>query len=44
MIIMITLVDRRVLSTKLRQVLGYVPSAVFPAIIFPAIFLMIMEI
>ena len=35
---MITLVDRRVLSTKLRQVLGYVPSAVFPAIIFPAIF------
>ena len=35
---MITLVDRRVLSTKLKQVLGYVPSAVFPAIIFPAIF------
>ena len=35
---MITLVDRRVLSTKLIQVLGYVPSAVFPAIIFPAIF------
>ena len=35
---MITLVDRRVLGVKLRQVLGYVPSAVFPAIIFPAIF------
>ena len=35
---MITLVDRRVLNIKLRQVLGYVPSAVFPAIIFPAIF------
>jgi len=35
---MITLVDRRVLGAKLRQVLGYVPSAVFPAIIFPAIF------
>ena len=35
---MIILVDRRVLSAKLRQVLGYVPSAVFPAIIFPAIF------
>jgi len=35
---MVTLVDRRVLSTKLKQVLGYVPSAVFPAIIFPAIF------
>jgi len=35
---MVTLVDRRVLSTKLKQVLGYVPAAVFPAIIFPAIF------
>ena len=35
---MITLVDRRILGTKLKQVLGYVPSAVFPAIIFPAIF------
>ena len=35
---MVTLIDRRVLSTKLKQVLGYVPSAVFPAIIFPAIF------
>ena len=35
---MITLVDRRVLGPKLKQVLGYVPSAVFPAIIFPAIF------
>ena len=35
---MISLVDRRVLSTKLKQVLGYVPAAVFPSIIFPAIF------
>ena len=35
---MITLVDRRALNTKLKQVLGYVPAAVFPAIIFPAIF------
>jgi len=35
---MVTLVDRRVLSRKVKQVLGYVPSAVFPAIIFPAIF------
>tara|TARA_B100001123_G_C15079595_1_gene935083 strand:+ start:659 stop:970 length:312 start_codon:yes stop_codon:yes gene_type:complete len=35
---MVALVDRRVLSTKLKQVLGYVPAAVFPAIIFPAIF------
>ena len=35
---MITFVDRRVLSPKLKQVLSYVPGAVFPAIIFPAIF------
>ena len=35
---MVVLIDRRVLGTKLKQVLGYVPSAVFPAIIFPAIF------
>ena len=35
---MVTLVDRKVLSTKLKQVLAYVPAAVFPAIIFPAIF------
>jgi len=35
---MIALVDRRLLNTKLKQVLGYVPAAVFPAIIFPAIF------
>ena len=36
---MVTLVDRRLLGTKLKQVLGYVPAAVFPAIIFPALFL-----
>ena len=36
---MVTLVNRRLLSTKLTQVLGYVPAAVFPAIIFPAVFL-----
>ena len=36
---MVTLVDRQILSTKLKQVLGYVPAAVFPAIIFPAVFL-----
>ena len=35
---MVVLIDRRVLGLKLKQVLGYVPSAVFPAIIFPAIF------
>ena len=36
---MVTLVDGRILSTKLKLVLGYVPAAVFPAIIFPALFL-----
>ena len=36
---MVTLVDRRLLGAKLKQVLGYVPAAVFPAIIFPAVFL-----
>ena len=36
---MVTLVDGRILSAKLKQVLGYVPAAVFPAIIFPAVFL-----
>tara|TARA_Y100000768_G_scaffold278758_1_gene213997 strand:- start:871 stop:1182 length:312 start_codon:yes stop_codon:yes gene_type:complete len=35
---MITLVDRKVLGSRLKQVLSYVPAAVFPAIIFPAIF------
>jgi len=35
---MVTLVDRKVLNIKLKQVLSYVPAAVFPAIIFPAIF------
>ena len=36
---MVTLVDGRILSTKLKQVLGYVQAAVFPSIIFPAVFL-----
>ena len=36
---MVTLVDGQILSTKLKQVLGYVPAAVFPAIIFPGIFI-----
>ena len=35
---MVTLVNRQILNTKIKQVLGYVPSSVFPAIIFPAIF------
>lgn len=35
---MVTLINRQVLNNKIKQVLSYVPSAVFPAIIFPAIF------
>jgi len=35
---MVTLINRQVLNNRIKQVLGYVPSAVFPAIIFPAIF------
>ena len=36
---MITLVNREMLGNKIKAVLEYVPSAVFPAIIFPAIFI-----
>ena len=36
---MIALVRRDLLSDKIKAVLVYVPSAVFPAIIFPAIFI-----
>ena len=36
---MIALVDRDALGDKIKAVLEYVPSAVFPAIIFPAIFI-----
>ena len=36
---MITLVSREMLSERVKEVLEYVPSAVFPAIIFPAIFI-----
>ena len=36
---MIALVDREMLGDKIKAVLEYVPSAVFPAIIFPAIFI-----
>jgi len=35
---MVALVNKQILNTKIKQVLGYVPAAVFPAIIFPAIF------
>ena len=36
---MITLVNRDMLGKRIKDVLEYVPSAVFPAIIFPAIFI-----
>ena len=36
---MITLVSREMLSERVKELLAYVPSAVFPAIIFPAIFI-----
>ena len=36
---MIALVNRDMLGDKIKAVLAYVPSAVFPAIIFPAIFI-----
>tara|TARA_B100001559_G_scaffold48127_1_gene36578 strand:+ start:243 stop:551 length:309 start_codon:yes stop_codon:yes gene_type:complete len=35
---MVALVRRDMLGDKLKDVLSYVPSAVFPAIIFPAVF------
>ena len=36
---MIALVSRDMLGDRIKDVLSYVPSAVFPAIIFPAIFI-----
>ena len=36
---MIAFIDPNVLSKNTKKVLTYVPSAVFPAIIFPAVFL-----
>ena len=36
---MIALVSRDMLGDRIKAVLEYVPSAVFPAIIFPAIFI-----
>ena len=36
---MIVLVRRELLGDRIKAVLAYVPSAVFPAIIFPAIFI-----
>ena len=36
---MVALVGRDMLGDKIKDVLAYVPSAVFPAIIFPGIFI-----
>ena len=36
---MVALVDRDLLGERIKAVLAYVPSAVFPAIIFPGIFI-----
>ena len=36
---MIALLKKEMCNDRVRQVLSYVPSAIFPAIIFPAIFL-----
>ena len=36
---MIALIKKEMFNVRIRQVLSYVPSAIFPAIIFPAIFL-----
>ncbi len=35
---MIALIDREMLRAKVKEVLNYVPAAVFPAIIFPGVF------
>ena len=36
---MIELIKKEMFNDRIRQVLSYVPTAIFPAIIFPAIFL-----
>ena len=36
---MIALLKKEMFNDRARQVLSYVPTAIFPAIIFPAIFL-----
>ena len=37
--LMIALIKKEMFNNRVREVLSYVPSAIFPAIIFPAIFL-----
>ena len=36
---MIALLKKEMFNDRIREVLSYIPSAIFPAIIFPAIFL-----
>ena len=36
---MIAILKKEMFNDRIREVLSYVPSAIFPAIIFPAIFL-----
>ena len=36
---MIAILKKEMFNKKIRNILSYVPSAIFPAIIFPAIFL-----
>ena len=36
---MIALIKKEMFNDRVREILSYVPSAIFPAIIFPAIFL-----
>ena len=36
---MIALIKKEMFNDRVRQILSYVPTAIFPAIIFPAIFL-----
>ena len=35
---MVALINREMLGTKVKEVLNYVPAAVFPSIIFPGVF------
>ena len=36
---MITLIKKEMFNARIREILSFVPSAIFPAIIFPAIFI-----
>ena len=36
---MIALLKKEMFNDRIREILSYVPSSIFPAIIFPAIFL-----